>query len=123
MHADVVFVRGNNPEHGLLEKSERARAAVPGFLDRMVKMRFVFEENDHYLSLALPDGGYRDPTERHVSGMSEEELPAATRPFPAIVSEGGGKEQRTPSPPEGGESRGEGVIVEVSSLRGGDPFV
>ena len=58
---------------------------VRDFLDQMVKMRLVFEENDHYLSLALPDGEYRDSTQRQMTGMSEEELPAATRPFPATV--------------------------------------
>ncbi len=105
------FVTGKNPERGVLEKAERVREVVPGFLDQcaenilaarprvagfteddvkdfldqMVNIRLVFEESGHYLSLALPEGERLDFREQQTIAMPEEKSPATTRPFPAPV--------------------------------------
>jgi ribosomal peptide maturation radical SAM protein 1 len=59
---------------------------VRDFLDQMVKMRLVFEENDHYLSLALPLSQHRDAADETMAGTREEDRAAEKRPFPATVA-------------------------------------
>ncbi len=58
---------------------------VKDFLDQMVNIRLVFEENGHYLSLALPEGERPESRQQQTIGMPEEESPATTRPFPTPV--------------------------------------
>ena len=52
----------------------------------MVKNRFVFEEDGHYLSLAIPEGDRLDEDEHQVTGTGEAQPPATLRPFPATIA-------------------------------------
>jgi len=59
---------------------------VRDFLDQMVKIRLVFEEDGHYLSLAIPEGERLGEDEHQVTGTREAQPPATLRPFPATIA-------------------------------------
>lgn len=58
---------------------------VRDFLKQMVSQRLMFEEDDHFLSLALPEGRERGHDHRHTSPAREEKQLASERGFPAAV--------------------------------------
>jgi len=59
---------------------------VRDFLQQMVKQRLVFEENDHYLSLAVPDGERLDEDDPLVTAMPRGERTVTIKPFPASIA-------------------------------------
>jgi ribosomal peptide maturation radical SAM protein 1 len=59
---------------------------VRDFLQQMVKQRLVFEENDHYLSLAIPDGERLDGDDPLVTAMPRGERTVTVKPFPASIA-------------------------------------
>ncbi len=63
-------------------QSGGTEADVKDFLDQMVSMRLVFEENGHYLSLALPKGEGLEATDHPMPGVQEQ---APAKLFPAAV--------------------------------------
>ena len=67
-------------------RSDVTEDDVRDFLDQMVKIRLVFEEDGHYLSLAIPEGERLDEDEHQVTGTREAQPPATLRPFPATVA-------------------------------------
>jgi len=67
-------------------RSEVTEDDVRAFLDQMVKIRLMYEENDHYLSLALPEGVQPD---EHAQPKDAKPLAQTRRPatpFPANVA-------------------------------------
>ena len=58
---------------------------VREFLDQMVKTRLVYEENGHYLSLAIPETEQEEVSDSREGGTLRSQAPAAASPFPATV--------------------------------------
>ena len=67
-------------------RSEVTQGDVRDFLQQMVKQRLVFEENDHYLSLAIPDGERLDEDDHLVTAMPRGERTVTVKPFPASIA-------------------------------------
>ena len=66
-------------------RSSVSEDEVREFLDQMVKIRLAYEENGHYLSLALPEGGQEEESEAQAGAMLEAKAAAPAAPFPAAV--------------------------------------
>jgi hypothetical protein len=59
---------------------------VRDFLDQMVNMRLMYEEDGHYLTLALPEGEQSDEHDQQPGGVARARQTVTAKPFPATVA-------------------------------------
>jgi ribosomal peptide maturation radical SAM protein 1 len=59
---------------------------VRDFLDQMVNMRLMYEEDGHYLTLALPEREQSDEHDQQAAGVARARQTVSAKPFPATVA-------------------------------------